>query len=137
MKKNLALAGLLSLALILSGCAIFTPAERQSIADTMRQAHTIVLSIEATAPELVAIGDIAQSDADWLLERTGEVLPIIELAVQIAEGTIAGDAIAQLDTAIQVLRIARDQADKPALAEVLGRVTAGLVFYRSMLVNQI
>lgn len=137
MLKNSAIAAMLSLALILTGCASLPGGNGDpDITATLQQARTIVVSVQTTAPELVVIGDLSQEDADWLLENTQKALPLIDLAIRISSGVESGDPIAQIDAAIALLRTARDSAGSPTVAEVLGRVTAGLVFYRSMLAQQ-
>lgn len=137
MLKNSAIAAMLSLALILTGCASLPGGNGDTdITATLQQARNIVVSVQTTAPELVVIGDLSQEDADWLLENTQKALPLIDLAIRISSGVESGDPIEQIDAAIAMLRTARDSAGSPTAAEVLGRVTAALVFYRSMLVNQ-
>lgn len=130
---RLALGLILAVGLILGGCGILTKQEARGLAESLHQARTLVVAVSASTPDLVAVGDLSQRDADWLAEQVGHVLPILDTAIAIANGSLQGDPVEQIDLAIAALRAARAQTGNEKAWEQLGRLTAGLVFYRNVL----
>lgn len=128
--KKLLIAALVAVNLVFAGCAVLTPAERESISELVWQMEKTVLGAQATAPELVASGDLSERDAAWIDEQANKVLPILKAARKIADGALEGDLLTQLDLTVEALRFAREHAPSPKAAEVIGRVTAAVVFYR-------
>jgi hypothetical protein len=94
--------------------------------------HKTLGAIEVTAPELVATGDISQSDADKIQNAVDKAQKAIETAQKLLKDGININIADEYEMAIGTLRIAQNTVASEQARITIGRTIAALTLAKAM-----